>query len=396
MSELNVKTGLDASGFETGIARLQSSAASFAKGIGGIFAGAFAFDRIVSGFSAIIEKAGKLQDISDKFGVSAEAVQRIGNAAEQSGGSLESVAKALGRIGVSAQEAAGGNEKLQKAFVDIGVSGQQLLTLSPEQLFYKLANAMNDGSLAGKDLAVAKELLGKGFMDLLPVLRMTENEIRAIGEASGVLSDDAVAKLDQFGDSWTRLSNKVKVGAATMIDAFIRLGEEIARNPINLITGAWDKMEKNMNDRIAQERRLRDAMQARARAGSAESEDTKAAKEFQKERAKSDVAEARQELRMIEAGLAGRDAAQKVLDNFESKNSPSTKAVAPESPKVESSMQVLADSLQRVGGGGRFAQIGGTEAVWRDIAKNTKDTADAVKKSSGATFDGKSYNIGAE
>lgn len=359
--------------------------------------GAFAFDKIASGFSAILEKAGKLQDISDKFGVSAEAVQRIGNAAEQSGGSLESVAKALGRIGVSAQEAAGGNEKLQKAFVDIGVSGQQLLTLSPEQLFYKLANAMNDGSLAGKDLAVAKELLGKGFMDLLPVLRMTENEIRAIGEASGVLSDDAVAKLDQFGDSWTRLSNKVKVGAATMIDAFIRLGEEIARNPMNLITGDWDKMEKNMNARIDQEKRLREAMQARTRSAGTETQDSMASKEFQKERDKSDVAEARQELRMLEAGLAGRDAAEKMIRDFEERKKPAA-AAGPDAIMATTGnpLRVLADSLQQVGGGGRFAQISGGESVQKDIAKNTRETAEAVKKLSGATFDGMSFDIGVQ
>lgn len=366
--------------FETGLARLQNTAGSFAKGIGGLFAGAFAFNKLASGFNEILDKAGKLQDISDKFGVSAESVQRIGNAAEQSGGSLESVAKALGRIGVSAQEAAGGNEQLQKAFTAIGVSGQQLLTLSPEQLFYRLANAMNDGSLAGKDLAVAKDLLGKGFMDLLPVLRMTESEIRAIGEASGVLSDDAVAKLDQFGDSWTRLSNKVKVGAATMIDAFIRLGEEIARNPINLITGDWDKMEKNMDDRIAKERQLREAMRARIRTSAPDAEmGSSAAKDFQKERDRMDVAEARQELRVIDAEAAGRAAAEKIARDFDQRAKPAQAAAAPEAIATPGSpLQVLADSLQQVGGGGRFAQVGGIEAVQKDqlavlknIEKNT-------------------------
>lgn len=385
MSELNVKTGLDASGFETGIARLQSSATSFARGVGGLFAGAFAFDRIISGIGSLIEKAGKLQDISDKFGISAESVQRIGNAAEQSGGSIEGVAKALGKIGLAAQEAAAGDEKLQAAFADIKVSGQQLVSLSPEQLFYKLANAMNDGSLAGKDLAVAKTLLGKGYMELLPILRMTEAEIRAVGEASGVLSDDAVAKLDQFGDSWTRLSNKVKVGSATMIDAFIRLGEEIARNPMGFIAGDWDKMEQNMNDRIAKEKQLREASQARARASNVEPENLNqdAAKDFQRERDRMDVAEARQELRVMDAGFAGAAAAERILKDFDARNAGS-EAKSELRPRAGSSMEVLADSLQRVGGGGQFAQIGGADAIQRDqlsvlknIEKNTAKTGEA-------------------
>lgn len=236
-------------------------AAGFGRNLGGILAGAFSFNAIAQQFSAALSQAGQLQDLSDAFGVSAEAIQRIGNAAAESGGSLQDVGRALAKIGLGAQQAFNGNEQLASSFAAIGVSGQDLINLSPEQLFYRLAAAMNDGSLAGKDLAVAKDLLGRGFATLMPVLKMTEDQIRAVGAAAGVMSDDAVAKLDSFGDSWGRLSNIVKVRAAEIIDASIRLGEEVMANPMSLF-GDWQQIEKRIEERQRKDKEARDALRA--------------------------------------------------------------------------------------------------------------------------------------
>jgi len=108
-----------------------------------------------------------------------------------------------------------------------------------------------------------------------------------------------------------------------------------------------------------------------------------------------DVSEAKQELRVLEAEASGAAAAEAILRKVEEGVQPADASIRQALPPIErSSMQVLADSLQRVGGGGRFAQVGGTETIWRDIAKNTKETAEAVKK--GASFDGQSYDIGVQ
>lgn len=421
MSELNVKTGLDASGFETGLARLQSSAAGVARGLAATFAGAFSFGAILKQFTDAFSKASQLQDISDRFGLSAEAIQRIGNAAAESGATLDDVAKALAKIGVGAQEAAAGNKQLESAFSAIGVSGQDLVKLSPEQLFYRLANAMNDGSLAGKDMAVAKELLGRGFATLMPVLKMTEEQIRAVGEAAGIMSDDAVAKLDQFGDSWGRLSNTVKVRAAEIMDASIRLGEELMANPMSFF-GDWQEIEKNIEERSRKDKEAREAMR-RVQPESGETTDPAAA-ERQKQQAAEKTSSiyeradrtARQNFlnslndadRLVELSREeaaqrekisrmadGPERAQAVLENItlagqidslrKRVQEQITDGMIPGGASVinalrpRGSFQVLADSLQQVGGGGRFAQIG--DSVQRDqltVLKNIeKNTAKA-------------------
>lgn len=284
MADLNVKVGLDRSGFQTGLAAMENAVSGFGRNLGGILAGAFSFSAITQQFTAAISKAGQLQDLSDAFGVSAEAIQRIGNAAAESGGSLQDVGRALAKIGLSAQQAFGGNDQLKASFEAIGVSGQDLIRLSPEQLFYRLAAAMNDGSLAGKDMAVAKDLLGRGFATLMPVLKMTEEQIRAVGAAAGIMSDDAVAKLDSFGDSWGRLSSLVKVRAAEIIDASIRLGEEVMANPMSLF-GDWQEIEKRIAERQRKDKEARDALRTlRPEEGTTVAETAQAALRAEKEK----------------------------------------------------------------------------------------------------------------
>jgi len=382
MAELKAKVGLETSEFETGLARLQNAAGSFASGLGKMILGGFAFDKIISGVTSLVEKASQLQDISDKFGISAESIQRIGNVAEQNGASMESVVRALAKIGVSAQEAASGNENLKASFAAIGVSGEDLIRLNPEQLFYKLANAMNDGSIAGRDLAIVKDLIGKGFQQVLPVLRLTEEQIRAIGEASGILGDSEVEKLDQFGDAWTRLANKAKVGAASVLDGLIRIGEEIKRNPLSFFD--QDKMEDNIQAQIKKENDLRNLVKENKlkMQGSVDSAELNA--KNKEERDKKDVAEAKQELRMLEAGISGQAAAEKMARDFESKRSQTDRAEKEVVPKAQkNTLEVLADSLQKVGGGGRFASIGGADSIQKDQLATLKSIDKNISKMGG-------------
>lgn len=244
MADVSLKLGLDQGGLQTGLLQAKSSISSFAGSVSKQLAGALSVTAIVSAISSVVDKAGQLQDISDKFGLSAESLQRIGNAAQESGGSIQDVATALARIGAAAQEAATrGTKELVTAFADIGVTGNDLVRLSPEQLFYRLANAMNDGSLAGKDLATAKQLLGRGFKTLLPVLRMTEEQIKEVGDATGVMADTTVARLDRIGDAWTRLKTKGTNALAALVDGTLLLAQEIRKNPLAFLTGDIDKLE---------------------------------------------------------------------------------------------------------------------------------------------------------
>jgi hypothetical protein len=406
MSELTVKTGVDASGFETGLNRLQGSVRSFATAAGGILAGAFAFDKLMSGLNAAIQKGDQLQDLANRFGVSANALQEIGNAASLSGASLEDVASAMNKLARNAGEAVGGNKQLEESFARIGVSVADLSSMSPQSLFFALSQAVASGTLGMEDFAVAQDLAGRGAAILMETFRMGKDQIIANGQAMGTWSNETIAALSQASDEIKKLDNIITRafgGVAQFLTPALRVFEMIAQE-VGFASAALGQFFKgNFSEGMAiaaaakkaRSEFFNDEKNPATSAGVRNVDGGARAQSSSSEfREKLDVAEARQELRVMEAGIAGAAAAERVLANFtpDAVAGPDQTAQAAER---KSSMEVLADSLQQVGGGGRFAQIGGADATQRDqlavlknIEKNTSKTA--------ATFDGKSYNIGVD
>jgi hypothetical protein len=377
MSELTVKTGVDASGFETGLNRLQGSVRSFATAAGGILAGAFAFDKLMSGLNAAIQKGDQLQDLANKFGISASSLQKIGNAAELSGASLESVAAAMNKAAVNAQKAVAGDEALAAGFSSLGLSVENLRAASPEDLLAAFSTSLRSGAIAGQEFNLAVQLFGRSATDLIPTL---SQDFQSLGESMGVMSNQTIANLSAASDALKTFGNGVTLVFAGVVNKIMEAVEAYSRFAvIRPIMRFFDDSRAS-------------AESVRQRAAQVEASATTA--NFQKERDRMDVAEARQELRLIDAGVAGAAAAERVLANLQPE-ALARPQQAERQAETRSSMQVLADSLQQMGGGGRFAQVGGVDVIQRDqlnVLKNIeKNTAKA-----GATFDGKSFDIGAQ
>ena len=402
MSELTVKTGVDASGFETGLNRLQGSVRSFATAAGGILAGAFAFDKLLSGLNAAIQKGDQLQDLANRFGVSANALQEIGNAASLSGASLEDVASAMNKLARNAGEAVGGNKELQESFARIGVSVADLSSMSPQSLFFALSQAVASGTLGMEDFAVAQDLAGRGAATLMETFRMGRDQIISNGQAMGTWSNETIAALSKASDELKKLDNIITRafgGVAQFLTPVLRVFEMIAQE-VGLASAALGQFfrgnfseamviaagaKKARSEFLGEEKNPASPSGARNVDGGSRTQASSA--DF---REKMDVAEARQELRLIEAGVAGAAAAERVLANF----NPEAAAIpgqATQDAESKSSMQVLADSLQQVGGGGRFAQIGGVEITQREQLFALRNIEKYTAKS--AEFAGKSYNI---
>ena len=100
--QVNIKTGVDSSGVKTGLAQIRSQFAglkSFAAGkLGGAIGAIGLTTAIGAGLRSIVGEADHLQDLNDKLGVSAEALQMFGNVAKKNGGNLDDVSSALGKL----------------------------------------------------------------------------------------------------------------------------------------------------------------------------------------------------------------------------------------------------------------------------------------------------------
>jgi len=332
MADLKVKVGVDKSGFTTGLASMENSVKGFGNKVGGILAGAFAFDKIIQGFSNAIDKGDQLQDLANRFGVAASSLQEIGNAASTSGAGLEDVASAMNKLAKNAGAAIGGNEQMAEAFNKIGLSVEQLQGMTPQDLFMALSKAVASGTLGMQDFTIAQELAGKGAGVLMETLRMGPEVISANGQAMGVWTNETIAKLSEASDAIKEFQNTMTIafgGIAQIAVPLIKTFSDIAQltamigsAAVSFATGDFagaaeiaKEASKIKSRRDAEESRLSSQKTGRVFDTEAQTSSAVANKAFEA----SERAAARHELRLIEAQIAGKEEAEKMKQAIEEK-----------------------------------------------------------------------------
>jgi hypothetical protein len=311
MAKLAIDVVLNKAAAMTGLRGLEKDVSSFGKSMLGLVGFGGGLAGLVAGIDGILSKAGQLQDVSDAFNVSAESIQRLAAVGVTANLSIEEIGSKLGKIGKAAQEAAGGNKELAKTFEKIGVTGQQLVSLSPEQLFNKLREAVSSGALANDELKVTNELLAKDFQRFLPILRMSTEEFTKLGGASIVMSDAMVSSLDAANVVVRQFQNQVSQATALAAGSFLDLVAVFKENPLMLFSEDMDKdlgkalkrREEQIKQSIDNERKLRAGQQ----------------KEVvdQAELDRQDVNAVRQKVKQIDAEIAAIDKAYQMLADSE-------------------------------------------------------------------------------
>ena len=302
------KLALDASGLDRGLASAQDSVGRFAKQAGQALVGAFAFGKIIQGFSTAIEKGDELQDIAEKFGVSASKLQMLGNAASVFGSGLDQVSAGLNKLSLAQQKAVSGesgSEALVDTFAEVGISLEELRSITAEDIFLKIADSFASGANDGRQFVIVNELLGKAQTDLIKVLNQGSEAIIDQGNAIGVFSNETIAQLSAASDSIKKFQNILTVGfgvaASKIMQAVEAYGRFAAIKPIIKFFDDTKEQPKAKRERQGD-------LPDKAALQTQKKEQEKIAKE-----------EATQELKLIEARISGEEAAKKILADFEEK-----------------------------------------------------------------------------
>jgi len=303
------KLALDASGLDRGLASAQESVGRFARQAGTALAGAFAFDKIISGFSSAIEKGDELQDIAEKFGVSASKLQMLGNAASVFGSGLDQVSAGLNKLSLAQQKAVSGEqgaEALVATFAEVGISLDELRTISAEDIFLKIADSFSSGANDGRQFVIVNELLGKAQTDLIKVLNQGSQAIIEQGNAIGVFSNETIAQLSAASDSIKKFQNILTVGFGTAASKIMEAVEAYGRfAAIKPIIKFFDETKQQPQTK----KPIREG----------DLPDKTALQKQQKEQEKIAKEEATQELKLIEATISGEESAKKMLADFDEK-----------------------------------------------------------------------------
>ena len=155
----------------------------------------------VAGFKSLIEGAQQsvlqLELLSEKTGISIDKLAGIQHVSETARVSFDSVSTALTRLSRAQALAIEGGAQQVTAFQRIGISATELKTLSPEDLFYRVATAMANSKSHAEANATAFTILGRGGAELIPIFQQNGAAIRGMVEeaakASGVTKEAGLA-----------------------------------------------------------------------------------------------------------------------------------------------------------------------------------------------------------
>lgn len=171
-----------------------------AKGVGGLM-GALLPVGAVAGLTAIakgsIDAADNLNDMSQRTGVAVESLSRFGQAAEDSGSSIEGVAKGMGQL---AKRITDPSSAASKALSGIGVATRdaQGKVRSLDAVMLEISDRFAKMPDGAEKSALAMQLFGKSGVELIPMLNQGRD---ALEQYQATISGDMAKSADEFNDS---------------------------------------------------------------------------------------------------------------------------------------------------------------------------------------------------
>jgi hypothetical protein len=182
-------------------------------GLGG---GLFAMAKSFADAGDTIEK------MSQRTGMSAEALSELGYAAQQCGADIGAVEKGIQLMGKAMFEAQHGSQGAIDKFAQLGLAYQQLAKLSPEEQFATIIERLGQMD-ESKRAVYAMSLFGKSASQLVPLINAGAGgiaELRAEARQLGVsMSTTDAQAATTLADAFTRVQASMKgltnhIGAA--------------------------------------------------------------------------------------------------------------------------------------------------------------------------------------
>jgi len=255
MNDVTVKIGANTSELNTGLGKADNAVRQFEQnstkvtGLAGAFknvsnAGGMA-GKAIQGFQAALgpvmavigafvgmkslaEAAGQIDDLSQRFGESAETIQRVKYAADQSGTSIETVAKSMNKAELAAVAAASGNEEMNKAFQELGISAEEFAGLSMEERLAKIGEGYDGNTNKAAALAAMVRIMGKNAGELIPLFAQGGDAITEMMNRASVASSDSIGRIAQVEDRFGGMFSTLKTWAFEAIGFVIDLIDKMS------------------------------------------------------------------------------------------------------------------------------------------------------------------------
>lgn len=235
---ITVKINADIDGFQAGLnkvnrrvseagTKLRSSANEYGKwaAAGVAAAGAIGAAMVRSQMQTI----DALAKTADRLGLTTEALAGLQRSAELSGVGANTLNMALQRMTRRVSEAAQGTGEAQKALKELGLDAQYLATLSPDEQFRRISDAMAGVAEQGDKVRLSMRLfdsegvklvntLAMGSEAMLEQQRVAERLGTALNRTDASKVEAANDAISTAGDALEGVVNKVTVALAPAIE----------------------------------------------------------------------------------------------------------------------------------------------------------------------------------
>lgn len=246
LASLMVQIGADTARLSTDMNKATSMIEGFSrktqsalKGIAATAIAAFSFGAIVSGMKSAVEAMDKLNESSQKVGVSVETLQVWQLAAKMASVDSQALEKGLGKLAAAAYEQKGAFEELGLKTTDATGNLKSIDALLPE--IADKFSKMEDGT---KKAALAKELFGKAGMDLIPILNKGAAGLQEISEKMGyIASAEDTARADAFNDTLDMMHARSKSMMTALTSGLLPAMQQITES-----FGAGANMGQQLRD----------------------------------------------------------------------------------------------------------------------------------------------------
>jgi len=209
-SQYTAKFTADGSGYARNLNKMRDQTKKFSASVGSMLKGAFAFAGI-AGIKRLMSEMDRIQKLSLRFGISAEAIQRMGFAAEQGGSSMEVLAKGLANANRMAIEATRGVKTYERAFEDLNINADEFTKLDQEQQFMVLADAVKYATDQNKAMAASQVIMGRAALEMRAAMLEGADGYRKVTDGLKTMTKEQVEAAARANDAINKFTTNAKV-----------------------------------------------------------------------------------------------------------------------------------------------------------------------------------------
>lgn len=206
------------------------AAAAAALGVAAGYAG----KKIVDGAKQVAEYGDKVDKMSQKIGISAEAYQKWDYVMQRAGGNVDQLKMGMKTLSQQA-------EKNSDAFQKLGISQEEVKNLNQEELFERTIKGLSDMEAGTERTALASQLLGRAGADMGPLLNQGSKAIEEqmeIAEKYGmVMPEETVKASAAFEDSMTTMQMTAQGLKNRLLGEFLPSMTKVTDGIAKLFTG---------------------------------------------------------------------------------------------------------------------------------------------------------------